>query len=205
MLLAFLLATSLGIAAEDPQALADRYNTLVGNLDPTGPSSGQYDAFRYLVEQGPKGWELLIQAQFETGFRGDAARRIHSFCETSTIPKDLVDGYERAQRAELLKRVPNETWALLYAGACERVEFHARVDTYFVRLNGLFESLQKHPDQSTEALINVAFLRVMLVATPAFPGHRFPWTAPAAQRKQAVRQLIDWWQANRNEHKPKDA
>jgi hypothetical protein len=200
MFLAFLLAASFGIAADDPQALADRYDTLVSNAGPTGPSSGQYDAFRYLVEQGPKGWELLIQAQFETSFLGDAARRIHSFWETSTIRKDLVDGYERAQHAELLKRVSNETWAILYAGACERVAFHARTDTYFVRLNDLFGSLLEHSDQPSEALIDVAFLRVLLVATPSFP-----WTAPAAQRKQAVRQLIDWWQAHRNEHKPKDA
>jgi hypothetical protein len=203
--LAFLCSLVPGIAVEDPTALADHYNILVGTLDPTGPSTAQYDAFRYLIKQGPKGWDLLVEAQFETGFLGDAARRIDSYWETSDIPADLLVGYERAQHAELTKRITNETWALLYAGACERVAFHARGDTYFIQLNRLFESIRKHLNQPTEALIDVAFVRVMLVSTPSFPGHRFPWTASAEKQKQALDQLISWWREHQNEHKSKDA
>lgn len=201
-----LFCASVAIAnATEPQALGDRYNILVRGFAQTGPTSEQYDAFRYLVDQGPEGWKFLFQAQCDTGIAGDAVRQIDSFWETSGLSADLLDRFSHAQRAEIARRASNETWALLYAGAYVRTAHAARNEVKFERLNRHFERLRLLLDRPAEALIEVAFLRVMLVGAKTFPGHTFRWTAPPDEQRKELEELHAWWKAHEDDYKRTDA
>ena len=197
-----LICASVAIAnATEPQALGDRYNILVRGLAQTGPTPEQYDAFLYLVEQGPEGWRFLFQAQCDTGFAGDAVRQIDSFWETSGLSADLLDRFSHAQRAEIAKRASNETWAILYAAAYERTARHSRHETRFERLNRHFERVRTLLPRPSEALIQVAFLRAMLVESQSFPGHTFRWTAPPDEQRKEFKELFAWWKAHEDSYK----
>ena len=203
-ILTLIVFVSIATATE-PQALADRYNVLVGGLARTGPSPEQYDAFRYLVEQGPEGWRLLFQAQCDTNFAGDAARKIDSFWETSGLSEELLDKFHQTQGEQIAKRASNETWAILYAAAYERTAHRARHVTQFERIDGQFESVRIQLQRPSEALMAVAYLRVMLVEAKSFPGHNFPWTAPTGEQKKALEELLGWWKASRSRYNQEEA
>jgi hypothetical protein len=196
------LCLTFSLAAEDPQPLADPAGTLRDGFG-TSPSPAQFEAFRTLVQQGAKGWAVLIDTEFELGSSGATTRRIHSFWETGGVPESLITGYENAWEKELLKRVTNETWALLYARDCEESEFHARSESELDRLDAEFDAIKKSANPA-DALIHVASLRVILVATADFPGHRFPWHGTAEQQKDARQDLLKWWSSHREKFKRED-
>lgn len=195
----FFLILSTAVATE-PRLRQMSLDELMKPLEARRPSPAQYDAFRNLVNEGPDGWAILFLALCDINETGNTTRCIDSFFENSGIPQDVLDRFQRARNAELAKRAANESWALLYAQAYTRSLYPIRGDTNVRRLDRRFDAIGKQIEHPEKALLDVAFVRVMLVDDADFPGHRFPWAGTEAQQTAAIHKLLDWWESHREHY-----
>lgn len=180
----------------------DTYQQALRNAVP--PDSDYYtlsvppearNAFMALVAAGKEGWDRIFALEFDVYTGGDYARYIDSLWNASDLPEGLVDRFQRAEFLEEEKRAQNETWALLYAQACERSNnIHAERHVSGVeRMQKRIDELE-HPETAAEPqLIAVAFLRVKLVERNDFPGHKFPWNGTAEEQAIAMKAILRWW------------
>jgi hypothetical protein len=203
-----LLVGILSLEAEEkPMSRDEAAAELFKQAPDTGEaSSAQYNAFRELIKQGPDGWETLFDIQFRIDPSGDVARRIDSFLEVSNIPQDQVERFSAAQDAEIVRRSVNESWALLYASAYVDTIHPRKLRrvTDQERLDGYFSNIGESLGEPAKALIQVAFLRVLLVEVNDFPGHRFPWSEKPEKQRAALQGLLDWWKKHRDDFKPEE-
>src|SRR5260221_5964370 len=182
------------VHADDSEGIRTNYLQLVeGGAYLRGltgrPLQKDYDAYRYLVRQGEKGWRLLFSAQFNLAGFGDLTRHIAQCWESVDIPEDTLKRFQEAERAEHARLAMNESWAIAYAAACARVAPLSHGNAFFITLSEYVKAIRTHLNEPTAVFIEIAYLRVFFVEDATFPGHQFPWTADKAKQKKGLLEI----------------